>query len=75
VLQWMAGEALLDRGLKVRSLNLPDRFQAQDSPAGMYREAGLDAETIAAFVDRVFAPSPQEAIHSPAAARLSTAAE
>ncbi len=75
VLQWMAGEALLDRGLKVRSLNLPDRFQAQDSPAGMYREAGLDAETIAAFVDRVFAPSPQDSIHSPAAERLSTAAE
>ncbi|MCZ8315493.1 1-deoxy-D-xylulose-5-phosphate synthase [Phreatobacter sp.] len=47
VLQWMAGEGLLDAGLKVRTLALPDRFQAQDSPAGMYREAGLDAETIA----------------------------
>ncbi len=35
---------------QVRTLALPDRFQAQDSPAGMYREAGLDAEAIAALI-------------------------
>jgi 1-deoxy-D-xylulose-5-phosphate synthase len=57
VLQWMAGEGLLDQGLKVRTLALPDRFQAQDSPAGMYREAGLDAETIA---DRIRDLAPAE---------------
>ncbi|WP_108177831.1 1-deoxy-D-xylulose-5-phosphate synthase [Phreatobacter oligotrophus] len=57
VLQWMAGEGLLDQGLKVRTLALPDRFQAQDSPAGMYREAGLDAETIA---DRIRELAPAE---------------
>ncbi len=56
VLQWMAGEGLLDAGLKVRTLALPDRFQAQDSPAGMYREAGLDAEAIAALI-RDLAPA------------------
>jgi len=50
VLQWMASEGLLDHGLKVRTLALPDRFQAQDSPAGMYREAGLDAEAISGCV-------------------------
>jgi 1-deoxy-D-xylulose-5-phosphate synthase len=57
VLQWMAGEGLLDRGLKVRSLTLPDRFQAQDSPAGMYREAGLDARGIADFITRTLGPA------------------
>ena len=57
VLQWMAGVGLLDQGLKVRTLALPDRFQAQDSPAGMYREAGLDAETIA---DRIRDLAPAE---------------
>ncbi|MBX9991753.1 1-deoxy-D-xylulose-5-phosphate synthase [Phreatobacter oligotrophus] len=65
VLQWMAGEGLLDQGLKVRTLALPDRFQAQDSPAGMYREAGLDAETIA---DRIRELAPAEG----AAQRLSS---
>ncbi|MFN4018798.1 MAG: 1-deoxy-D-xylulose-5-phosphate synthase [Reyranella sp.] len=73
VLQWMAGESLLDRGLKVRSLNLPDRFQAQDAPAGMYREAGLDAETIAAFIQRVFVPVPRGVTQMPVAARIRAA--
>jgi 1-deoxy-D-xylulose-5-phosphate synthase len=59
VLQWMAGEGLLDRGIRVRSLTLPDRFQPQDSPAGMYRDAGLDATAIASFVGQLARPHPR----------------
>ena len=43
VLQALAREGLLDRGLKVRTLHLPDRFIEQNKPQAMYAEAGLDA--------------------------------
>jgi 1-deoxy-D-xylulose-5-phosphate synthase len=46
VLQFLAMRGELDRGLKVRSLVLPDRFIDQDSPAAMYRMAGLDSHGI-----------------------------
>ena len=46
VLQALARHGALDRGLKVRALTLPDRFQDQDRPEVMYAEAGLDAEGI-----------------------------
>ena len=36
------------RGLKVRTLVLPDIFQDQDKPEAMYAQAGLDAEGIMA---------------------------
>jgi 1-deoxy-D-xylulose-5-phosphate synthase len=36
----------LDKGLKVRSLVLPDVFQDQDKPEIMYAQAGLDATGI-----------------------------
>lgn len=47
VLHFLASAGLLDRGLKIRSLTLPDRFQDQASPAAMLAEAGLDADGIA----------------------------
>jgi 1-deoxy-D-xylulose-5-phosphate synthase len=50
VLQALAQEGLLDRGLKVRTLNLPDRFIEQDKPEVMYEIAGLDASGIVATV-------------------------
>jgi 1-deoxy-D-xylulose-5-phosphate synthase len=50
VVQFLAWEALLDQGLKVRPMVLPDRFQNQDSLECMYAEAGLDATSIAATV-------------------------
>jgi 1-deoxy-D-xylulose-5-phosphate synthase len=37
---------MLDRGLKVRPMTLPDRFIDQDSPDKMYEAAGLDAKAI-----------------------------
>jgi len=46
VLQFLAERGALDRGLKVRSLHLPDVFQDQDKPEAMYAQAGLDADGI-----------------------------
>src|SRR5258706_4266595 len=46
VLQTLAEHGALDRGLKVRSLVLPDVFQDHDKPDVMYAQAGLDAEGI-----------------------------
>ncbi len=51
VLQTLAEQGLLDRGLKVRSMVLPDVFIDQDAPAAMYATAGLDA---AGIVTKVF---------------------
>jgi 1-deoxy-D-xylulose-5-phosphate synthase len=46
VLHALAEHGALDRGLKVRTLTLPDIFQDQDKPEAMYAAAGLDAEGI-----------------------------
>ena len=46
VLHLLAERGALDRGLKVRTLTLPDLFQDQDKPEIMYAQAGLDADGI-----------------------------
>jgi len=46
VLQLLAEKGALDRGLKIRTLVLPDIFQDQDKPETMYAQAGLDADGI-----------------------------
>jgi 1-deoxy-D-xylulose-5-phosphate synthase len=46
VLQSLAEHGVLDGGLKVRAMLLPDIFIDQDSPAAMYARAGLDAKGI-----------------------------
>ena len=46
VLHLLAERGALDRGLKVRTLTLPDTFQDHDKPDAMYAEAGLDADGI-----------------------------
>ncbi|MEM9899511.1 MAG: transketolase C-terminal domain-containing protein, partial [Pseudomonadota bacterium] len=43
VLQFLAAQGVLDRGLKIRTMHLPDVFQDQDSPAKMYDTARLNA--------------------------------
>ncbi len=48
VLQFLADKGALDRGLKIRTMVLPDEFQDQDSPYQMYEQAGLNASHIAA---------------------------
>jgi len=48
VLHMLAERGALDRGLKIRTMTLPDVFQDQDSPFKMYETAGLNARHIAA---------------------------
>ena len=47
VLEMLAAKGALDKGLKIRTLTLPDIFIDQDTPERMYQLAGLDAEHIA----------------------------
>ena len=47
VLQFLSADGLLDRGLKVRSLTLPDTFIDHGKPETMYENAGLNAGGIA----------------------------
>ncbi|MCB1493352.1 MAG: 1-deoxy-D-xylulose-5-phosphate synthase, partial [Rhodobiaceae bacterium] len=51
VMQALAEAGLLDGGLKVRAMALPDRFIEQDSPEAMIADAGLSADAIR---DKVF---------------------
>jgi 1-deoxy-D-xylulose-5-phosphate synthase len=51
VYQTLSDNGALDRGLKIRSMILPDIFIDQDSPTAMYARAGLDAKGI---VKKVF---------------------
>ncbi|HEV7981476.1 MAG TPA: 1-deoxy-D-xylulose-5-phosphate synthase [Xanthobacteraceae bacterium] len=51
VLQALAENGMLDRGMKVRAMVLPDVFIDQDSPNAMYAKAGLDTKGI---VTKVF---------------------
>ena len=46
VLDYLSNAGLLENGLKVRTLKLPDIFQEQNSPEVMYAEAGLCAADI-----------------------------
>ena len=54
VQQHMLNAGLLDAGaVKLRSMVLPDRFVEQGTPAGQYRDAGLDEAAIVALIERV----------------------
>jgi 1-deoxy-D-xylulose-5-phosphate synthase len=48
VLALLAREGLLDGGLKVRTLTLPDTFLEHDKPEKLYAAAGLDAKGLVA---------------------------
>jgi 1-deoxy-D-xylulose-5-phosphate synthase len=48
VLHFLASQGLLDRGLKVRPMVLPDEFIDHDKPEKMYERAGLSAAGIVA---------------------------
>jgi 1-deoxy-D-xylulose-5-phosphate synthase len=50
VLQALAENGVLDSGLRVRTLVLPDTFIDQDTPKAMYAKAGLDSAGIVAKV-------------------------
>ena len=47
VLHLLADRGMLDAGLKVRTMTLPDLFLDQDKPDRMYAQAGLQAADIA----------------------------
>ena len=51
VMTELAKSGRLDRGLKIRSMVLPDMFIDQDKPEIMYKKAKLDAQAI---VEKVF---------------------
>jgi 1-deoxy-D-xylulose-5-phosphate synthase len=57
VLHLLSEEGALDRGLRVRTLTLPDRFIDQDAPARMYDEAGLNAPQIVETARRLLGPA------------------
>jgi 1-deoxy-D-xylulose-5-phosphate synthase len=57
VLHFMAEDGLLDHGLKVRTMTLPDRYQDHNSPAKMYDEARLNAPHIVETVMRALGRS------------------
>jgi 1-deoxy-D-xylulose-5-phosphate synthase len=58
VQEHLLNAGLLDSGkLRLRSLTLPDRFVEQGTPAGQYRDAGLDEAAIVSLVDKLLGGS------------------
>lgn len=51
VLQHLAQYGLLDNGLRVRTLHLPDVFQSHDSQSAQINDAGLDAKAIFCLIE------------------------
>tara|TARA_B100000886_G_scaffold72809_1_gene46696 strand:- start:1077 stop:2996 length:1920 start_codon:yes stop_codon:yes gene_type:complete len=51
VMQFLSDRGIFDRGLKFRSMILPDIFIDQDIPEKMYETAGLDSSSIANKVE------------------------
>ncbi len=50
-MQLLSDRGVFDRGLKFRSMILPDIFIDQDSPEKMYETAGLDSDSISIKVE------------------------
>ena len=59
VMHFLASEALLDQGLRVRPMVLPDLWMEQASPDAMYARAGLDR---AGIVSTVFSALGQKGV-------------
>ena len=53
VTKLLSDRGFFDKGLKFRSMILPDKFLDQDSPEKMYKTAGLDSESIVQKVENV----------------------
>ncbi len=67
VCQYLSSEGLLDKGLKFRSLVMPDEFTDHNQPDAMYEEAGLNASGI---VKTVFSALGRENISEPGDNRI-----
>jgi 1-deoxy-D-xylulose-5-phosphate synthase len=64
VLHFLAHEGLLDRGLKVRPMAMPDVFMDQAKPEVMYAKAGLDRAAIVKTVFTALGVSDEAAKHA-----------
>ena len=53
VMQLLSERGVFDKGLKFRSMILPDIFIDQDSPEKMYEKAGLDSQSIVNKVEQI----------------------
>jgi len=53
VTQLLSDRGFFDKGLKFRSMILPDKFLDQDTPDNMYKVAGLDCDSIVQKVENV----------------------
>jgi 1-deoxy-D-xylulose-5-phosphate synthase len=53
VAQLLSDRGVFDKGLKFRSMILPDFFLDQDTPDAMYKKAGLDCDSIAEKIENV----------------------
>ena len=51
VMQFLSDRGVFDRGLKFRSMILPDIFIDQDTPEKMYKAAGLDSNSIVSKIE------------------------
>jgi 1-deoxy-D-xylulose-5-phosphate synthase len=72
VLHCLADHGVLDGGLKVRPMVMPDTFIDQDKPERMYAQAGLDADAIVAKVFEALGMSEQDVSKPGADARGAT---
>jgi 1-deoxy-D-xylulose-5-phosphate synthase len=61
VLHCLADAGLLENGLKVRPMTLPDRFIPHDAPKAQYADAGLDARAIVATALNAFGRAAEKA--------------
>ena len=62
VLTMASDEGLIDGGLKLRTLRLPDKFQEHNKPEVQYAEAGLDADAIVESVLKIGRASCRERV-------------
>ena len=53
VMQILSERGVFDKGLKMRTMILPDKFLDQDTPEEMYKKAGLDCDSIVEKVENV----------------------
>jgi 1-deoxy-D-xylulose-5-phosphate synthase len=53
VAQLLSNRGVFDKGLKFRSMFLPDLFLDQDTPDAMYKKAGLDCDSIVEKIETV----------------------
>ena len=49
----LSDRGFFDKGLKFRSMILPDKFLDQDTPDNMYKTAGLDSNSIVEKIESI----------------------